>query len=57
METQHKKDALKQMLLDEKRLCDDVVVEEDCKDLQAKANKKKDFMNLIQTKNVSQKIP
>ena len=43
VETQHKKDTLKQMLLDEKRLCDDVVVEEDCKDSQAKANKKKDF--------------
>lgn len=44
VETQHKKDTLKQMLLDEMRLCgDDDVVEEDCKEAQAKANKKKDF--------------
>ena len=45
METQHKKDALKQMLLDEMRLCgDDVVVEEDCKESQTKANKNKDLI-------------
>ena len=44
MEIQHKKAALKQMLLDEMCLCgDDDVVEEDCKESQAKANEKKDF--------------
>ena len=45
VETQQKKDSLKQMLLDEMRLYDDddVVEGEHCKESQVKANKKKDF--------------
>ena len=45
MGSQQKKDSLKQMLLDEMRLHDNegVVQENDCKESQGKANKKKDF--------------
>ena len=45
VESQQKKDSLKQMLLDEMRLYDDesVVQENNCKESLGKANKKKDF--------------